>query len=238
MPSGSHDELPQVEIVPGYSSRLADWGGMTVAFEKAHAGQDASSMVKGLPDDRCQAPHWGYVFSGRMTVDYGDRQETIEGGQAYYIAPGHLLSSRPTARRSSSRRRTRSSRRWRPSAGTTPPARRSAVEPSPPSGGVTELYDLRVTVERIDGRSVRRLEVGGLLRADGIQPPADTAPASTSASTRCSPSSPCSPPSSGPCRKATGSSRTRSSACPDPDERVIMRIERIGRTPRLPHRPT
>jgi len=27
-----------------------------------------------------------------MTVDYGDRQETIEGGQAYYIAPGHLIS--------------------------------------------------------------------------------------------------------------------------------------------------
>ena len=92
VPSGSHDELPPVEIVPGYSSRMADWGGMTVAFEKAHAGQDASGMVKGLPDDRCQAPHWGYLFSGRMTVDYGDRQETIEGGQAYYIAPGHLIT--------------------------------------------------------------------------------------------------------------------------------------------------
>ena len=25
-------------------------------------------------------------------VDYGDRQETIEGGQAYYIAPGHKLT--------------------------------------------------------------------------------------------------------------------------------------------------
>ena len=92
MPSGSHDELPPVEIVPGYSSRMADWGGMTVAFEKAHAGQDASAMVKGLPDDRCQAPHWGYLFSGRIIVDYGDRQETIVGGQAYYVAPGHKLT--------------------------------------------------------------------------------------------------------------------------------------------------
>ena len=92
MPSASHDELPLTEIVPGYSSRLADWGGMTVAFEKAHAGQDASSMIKGLPDDRCQAPHWGFLFSGRMTVDYGDRQETIVGGQAYHVAPGHRIS--------------------------------------------------------------------------------------------------------------------------------------------------
>lgn len=92
MPSASHDELPEQEIVPGYSSRMADWGGITVAFEQARAGQDASNMVKGLPDDRCQAPHWGYLFSGTMTVDYGDRQETIVGGQAYYVAPGHKLS--------------------------------------------------------------------------------------------------------------------------------------------------
>ena len=92
MPSAGREELPLQEVVPGYTSRMADWGGFTVAFEKAHAGQDASAMVKGLPDDRCQAPHWGYLFSGRMTVDYGDRLETIEGGQAYYIAPGHLLT--------------------------------------------------------------------------------------------------------------------------------------------------
>ena len=92
MPSASRDELPSKEIVPGYSSRMADWNGITVAFEKAHAGQDASSMVKGLPDDRCQAPHWGYLFSGKMTVDYGDRQETVEGGQAYHVAPGHKIS--------------------------------------------------------------------------------------------------------------------------------------------------
>ncbi len=92
MPSGSRDNLPLTEIVPGYSSRMADWGGITVAFEKAHKGQDASSMVKGLPDDRCQAPHWGYLFSGTMIVDYGDRQETIEGGAAYYVPPGHKIT--------------------------------------------------------------------------------------------------------------------------------------------------
>ena len=155
MPSAAHDDLPLVEIVPGYSSRMADWGGITVAFEQAHAGQDASSMVKGLPDDRCQAPHWGYLFSGKMIVDYGDRQETIEGGQAYYVPPGTRSRSRRTAKRSSSRRRRRSSRRSRRPAGTSPPARRSTLERV-----VTELYDLRVTVERIEGRSVCGLEVG------------------------------------------------------------------------------
>lgn len=92
MPSGSREELPLTEVVPGYSSRMADWGGITVAFEHADAGQDASSMLKGLPDDRCQAPHWGFLFSGTMVVDYGDRHETITGGQAYYVAPGHRVS--------------------------------------------------------------------------------------------------------------------------------------------------
>ena len=91
MPSANRDELPLQEIVPGYSTRLADWGGITVAFESAKTGQDASSLVKGLPDDRCQAPHWGYLFTGRIVADYGDRQETIVAGQAYYVAPGHKV---------------------------------------------------------------------------------------------------------------------------------------------------
>lgn len=92
MPSAAEDDLPLREIVSGYFSRMCDWGGLTVAFEEARAGQDVSGMLKGLPDDRCQAPHWGYLFAGTMTVDYGDRQETIEAGQAYYVAPGHRLS--------------------------------------------------------------------------------------------------------------------------------------------------
>ena len=89
MPSASHDDLPLQEVVPGYSSRFADWGGITVGFEKAHKGQDASSMVEDLPGGRCQAPHWGYLFSGKIVVHYEDRAETIDAGQAYYIEPGH-----------------------------------------------------------------------------------------------------------------------------------------------------
>ena len=91
MPSASHDEIEPREIAPGYSGRFADWGGITVGFEEAKAGQDASAMVRGLPDDRCQAPHWGYLFSGKIVVHYADRTETVEGGQAYYIEPGHSI---------------------------------------------------------------------------------------------------------------------------------------------------
>jgi hypothetical protein len=92
MPCASRDELPLQQITPSYSTRMADWGGMTVGIEAAPAGMDASSSLKGLPDDRCQAHHWGYLLSGRIVVDYGGRQETVVGGQAYYIEPGHLIS--------------------------------------------------------------------------------------------------------------------------------------------------
>jgi hypothetical protein len=76
MPSASRDQIELREIAPGYSSRFTDWGGITVAFEKARAGQDASAMVRGLPDDRCQAPHWGFLFSGKIAVHFDDRTET------------------------------------------------------------------------------------------------------------------------------------------------------------------
>ena len=49
-------------------------------------------MVKGLPDDRCQANHWGYLFTGHIIVDYGDHTEEIRGGQAYHVLPGHSLT--------------------------------------------------------------------------------------------------------------------------------------------------
>ena len=92
MPCASRDELPLKEIAPGYSSRFADWGGMTVGLEAAPAGMDASSMLEALPGGRCQAHHWGYLLSGRFAVDYGERREVVSAGQAYYLEPGHRIT--------------------------------------------------------------------------------------------------------------------------------------------------
>jgi mannose-6-phosphate isomerase-like protein (cupin superfamily) len=41
------------------------------------------------PGCHCRCPHWGYVVKGQMTVRYGDREEVIGGGEAFYLAPGH-----------------------------------------------------------------------------------------------------------------------------------------------------
>ncbi len=87
MPSCRPEELPLTEIAPGYTSRLADWGGMTVVYERMGAGQDAS--LQGA--ERCQARHWGYLIAGSMTIHYPDRQESIGAGETYYVEPNHLF---------------------------------------------------------------------------------------------------------------------------------------------------
>jgi quercetin dioxygenase-like cupin family protein len=47
-------------------------------------------VFRGLPDDRCQCPHWGIVLSGRLMLRYADREETYHAGDAYYAPPGHV----------------------------------------------------------------------------------------------------------------------------------------------------
>ena len=54
---------------------------------------DATPLFKGLPDDRCSCPHWGYVFKGRLTFDCGDHEEIFEAGDAFYIEAGHVPTS-------------------------------------------------------------------------------------------------------------------------------------------------
>jgi uncharacterized RmlC-like cupin family protein len=46
--------------------------------------------MKGLPDARCQCPHWGYVIKGGATSRYADREEVFEAGDAFYTPPGHI----------------------------------------------------------------------------------------------------------------------------------------------------
>ncbi len=39
--------------------------GYTVSFTSLLEDIDATPFMKGLPDDRCQCPHWGYVIKAR-----------------------------------------------------------------------------------------------------------------------------------------------------------------------------
>ena len=60
-------------------------------FETYTADADLAPLFRGLPEDHCQCPHWGYVITGKVTFTFTDgREETYEGGDAYYAPPGHL----------------------------------------------------------------------------------------------------------------------------------------------------
>jgi len=86
----SKQDLPVAFEQGGASIRNIEWGGMNVALETAVAGMDPSPMFKGLPDDRCQCTHWGYMIKGQMRVIYATREEIIKAGDVYYLAPGHI----------------------------------------------------------------------------------------------------------------------------------------------------
>ena len=74
------------------SIRAIDWGGQRVLLVSLPAGTDISPMLEGLPDDRCQCPHWGYILKGRMRVIYTDgEEEMLAAGDLWYMPPGHTV---------------------------------------------------------------------------------------------------------------------------------------------------
>ena len=75
---------------PEIEGRYAELGDYTVAFETHKQNMDPGPLFAGLPDDRCQCPHWGVVISGKIVFRYADHDETYVAGDAYYGAPGHL----------------------------------------------------------------------------------------------------------------------------------------------------
>lgn len=79
-------------VVGGLRWWEAEWGEMRVGHETYAEDFDDAPLLRGLPDDQCQCPHWGYLVSGRMTVRYADHEEVIEGGELYYMAPGHTIA--------------------------------------------------------------------------------------------------------------------------------------------------
>src|SRR5437868_1694332 len=89
MPRVSRESGAQVDDKgPGVDPH-SDLAGYTVSFLTVRQDSDLTPLRKGLPNDLCQCPHWGYMFKGRQTVRYGDHEEVFEAGDAFYMLPGH-----------------------------------------------------------------------------------------------------------------------------------------------------
>jgi hypothetical protein len=84
------DQVSQIETMEGFEGRYADLDGYTVGFESYTADADPAELFKGLPDNRCQCPHWGVVVRGKLIYRYANGEDVIMAGQAYYARPGHL----------------------------------------------------------------------------------------------------------------------------------------------------
>jgi hypothetical protein len=90
MPKVSRETASETMAMEGFEGRYENLeGGYTVGFESYSADADVADLFRGLPDDRCQSPHWGYVVSGRVAFRFEDREEVFEAGDAYYAPPGH-----------------------------------------------------------------------------------------------------------------------------------------------------
>jgi hypothetical protein len=90
MPKASKQTASQTESMEGFEGHYEHFDGdYTVGFESYGADFDAAPMFQGLPDDRCQCEHWGYVLNGKIGFRFADHEETYEAGEAYYAPPGH-----------------------------------------------------------------------------------------------------------------------------------------------------
>src|SRR5437867_5500680 len=90
MPRTSKVEAPVGVDEPVIEGRYVELGPYTVGFETFKADTDPAPLFRGLPDDRCQAEHWGVVVNGKLIFRYTDHDEVYTAGDAYYGAPGHL----------------------------------------------------------------------------------------------------------------------------------------------------
>src|SRR2546423_9462104 len=70
--------------------RNAELEGYGVSFTTFNEDIDATPLMKGLPDNQCQCPHWGYVIAGQVTFRFGERDEVYEAGDAFYTPAGHI----------------------------------------------------------------------------------------------------------------------------------------------------
>lgn len=92
-------DVPVKIDVPGATARQAldfgdatDYSKMAGEYFSMGAGTDLAGLLKGLENDLCQSPHWGYMIEGQMIVTYADgSEETVNGSDLFYWPPGHTV---------------------------------------------------------------------------------------------------------------------------------------------------
>jgi mannose-6-phosphate isomerase-like protein (cupin superfamily) len=82
--NANHDDYGPVE---SWHDEVA---GHAIEFVTFNQDIDSTPMLKGLPNDQCHCPHWGYVLKGSVTFTVDGQEEVLKPGDAFYVPPGHL----------------------------------------------------------------------------------------------------------------------------------------------------
>jgi hypothetical protein len=86
------EDVPVALEMPVATFRVAEWDNMALAYVKLKAGVDATPLLEGLPDDKCQCPHWGYILEGAIHVLYSDgKEEVCRAGDMFHGPAGHTV---------------------------------------------------------------------------------------------------------------------------------------------------
>ena len=71
MRSLTREDVPVAIEGDGVEFRTTPIGGdHSVAFVRLPAGANLAPALKGLPEDLCQCPHWGYMIAGEVVVTH------------------------------------------------------------------------------------------------------------------------------------------------------------------------
>ena len=92
-------DIPERINIPGAIARqelnfgdATGYGAIAGEYFSLKAGIDIAPLLQGLENDLCQAPHWGYLIEGQVTVTYADGiEENVVTGDLFYWPPGHTV---------------------------------------------------------------------------------------------------------------------------------------------------
>ena len=106
MPRTSKADAPVELDEPVIEGRYVDLDGYTVGFETHKADIDPAELFRGLPDDRCQCPHWGVVTTAGWSSATPTTTRSSKPATPTTAPPATCRCSSPAPRSSSSARPT------------------------------------------------------------------------------------------------------------------------------------